>query len=139
MYSFPHFEAVCCSISCSDLFLDFLLLHSSPLTYSFTNLEPVHCSMSGSNCCFLNCVQISQEVGKVVWYFHLFKNFPQFAVIHTVKGFNVVNDAEVDVFLEFSCFFYDPIVVDNLISCSSTFSKFSLNTWKFLVHQAVEA
>ena len=83
--------------------------------------------MSGSNCLFLTCIQISQEAGKVVWYFHLFKNFPQFVVIHTVKGFGVVNKAEVDVFLEFSCFFYDPTDVGNLISGSSSFSKSSLN------------
>ena len=66
--------------------------------YSFPNLEPVHCSMSGSNCCFLTCIQISQEAGQVVWYSHLLKNFPQFVVIHTVKGFSVVNGAEVDGF-----------------------------------------
>ena len=71
------------------------------LTYSFSYLESVHvspCSMSSSNCCFLTCIQISQEAGKVVWYSHLFKNFPQFVVIHTVKGFLIVNTAEVDVF-----------------------------------------
>ena len=60
--------------------------------------------MSSSNCCFLTCIQISQEAGKVVWYSRLFKNFPQFVVIHTVKGFGIVNEAEVDVFLEFSRF-----------------------------------
>ena len=70
----------------------------------------------------------------MVWYSHLFKNFPQFIVIHTVKGFSVVNEAEVDVFLEFSCFFYDPVDVSNLISGSSAFSKSSLNIWKFSVH-----
>ena len=90
--------------------------------------------MSGSNCCFLMCIQVSQEAGKVVWYPHLFKNFPQFAVTCTVKGFIVVNEAEVDIFLEFSCFFYDPTKVGNLISGSSAFSKFSLNAWKFTVH-----
>ena len=74
--------------------------------YSFPNLEPVHCSMSGSNRCFLTCIQVSQEAGKMAWYFQLFKNFPKFVVIYTVKGFSVVNEAEVDVFLEFSCFFY---------------------------------
>ena len=74
--------------------------------YSFPNLKPVHCSLSSSECSFLTCIQVSQEAGKVVWYSHLLKNFPQFVVIHTVKGFNVVNEAEVDVFLEFSCFFY---------------------------------
>ena len=70
--------------------------------------------MSGSNGCFLTCIQISQEAGKVVWYSHLFKNVPQFVVIHTVKGFDIVNKAEVDVFLELSCFFDDPMVVDDL-------------------------
>ena len=82
--------------------------------------------MSGSNRCFSTCIQVSQEAGKVVWYFHLCKNFPQFVVIHTVKGFSVVNEVEVDVFLEFPCFFYDPTDVGNLISGSAAFSKPSL-------------
>ena len=73
--------------------------------YSLDVLLSQFCSMSGSNCSFLTCIQISQEAGKVVWYSHLFKNFPQFVVIHTVKGFSVVSEAEVDVFLEFPCFF----------------------------------
>ncbi|CAN0446364.1 unnamed protein product [Rangifer tarandus platyrhynchus] len=90
--------------------------------------------MSNSNCCFLTCIQISQEAGKVVWYSHLFKNIPQFVVIHTVKGFGIVNKAEVDVFLELSCFFYDLVNGGNLISGSSAFSKSSLNIWKFSVH-----
>jgi len=90
--------------------------------------------MSSSNCCFLTCIQISQGVGQVVWYSHLLKNFPQFIVIHTVKGFGVVNKAEVDVFLELSCFLNDPTDVGNLISGSSAFSKSSLNMWKFMVH-----
>ena len=101
--------------------------------YSFPDLEPVCCSMSGSNCCFLTCIQVSQEAGKVVWYY-LFKNFPQFVVIHTVKGFGIVNKAEVDVSLELFCFFADSVDVGNLISGSSAFSKFSLNIWKFMVH-----
>ena len=101
---------------------------------SFPNLEPVRCSMSCSSCCFLTCIQISQEAGKVFWYSHLFKNFPQFGVIHTVKGFGVVNKAEVDVFLELSCFFFDPTNVGNLISGSSAFSKSNLNICKFSVH-----
>ena len=84
--------------------------------------------------CFLTCIQISQGAGQVVWYSHLFQNFPQLIVIHTVKGFSVVNEAEVDVFLEFSCFFYDPTDVANLISGSSAFSQSSLNIWKFTVH-----
>ena len=70
----------------------------------------------------------------MVWYSHLLKNFPQFVVIHTVKGFSIVNEAEVYVFLEFSCFFYDPMNFGNSISGSSAFSKSSLNIWKFLVH-----
>ena len=102
--------------------------------YSFSNLEPVHCSMSDSNCCFLTCIQISQEASTVVWYSHLFKNFLRFVVIHTVKGFGIVGEAEVDVFLEFSCFFYDPTDVGNLISGSSAFSISSLYIWKFSVH-----
>ena len=81
--------------------------------YSFPNLEPVYCSMSSSNCCFLTCTQISQEAGQVVWYSHLFKNFPQFVVIHTVKGFGIVNEAKVDVFLELFCFFDDLADVEN--------------------------
>ena len=102
--------------------------------YPFPNLEPVRCSMSGSNCCFLTCIQVSQEAGQVVWYSHLFQNFPQFIVIHTVKGFSIVNKAEIDVFLELSCFFNDPVDVGNLISGSSAFSKSSLNIRKFTVH-----
>ena len=88
--------------------------------------------MSGSNCCFLTCIQISQEAGKVIWYSHILKNCPQFVVIHTVKGFSVVSEA--DVSLEFSCFFYDPVDVGNFISGSSAFSKSILNIWKFSVH-----
>ena len=68
--------------------------------------------MYSSNCCFLTCIQISQEAGQVVWYSHLFQNFPQFFVIHTVKGFGIVNKAEIDVFLELSCFFHDPEDID---------------------------
>ena len=82
------------------------------------------------------CKQISQEAGQVVWYSHLLKNFPQFVVIHTVKSFGIVKEVEVelDVFLELSCFFYDPTDVGNLISGSSAFSKSTLNIWKFSVH-----
>ena len=101
--------------------------------YSFPDLEPVCCSTSSSNCCFLTCIQVSQEAGQVVWHSHLFQNFPQFIVIHTVKGFNIVNKAEVDVLLELSCFFDDAADVGNLISGSSAFSKSSLNIWKFTV------
>src|SRR5574342_539897 len=90
--------------------------------------------MSSSNCCFLTCIQISQGAGQVVWYSHLFQNFPHFIVIHTVKGFGIVNKAEIDVFLELSCFFHDPADVGNLISGSSGFSKTSLNIRKFTVH-----
>ena len=90
--------------------------------------------MSSSNSCFLTCIQVSQDAGQMVWYSHLFQNFPQFIVIHTVKGFDIVNKAEIDVFLELSCFFNDPEDVANLISGSSAFSKTSLNIWKFMVH-----
>ena len=102
--------------------------------YSFPNLEPVCCSMSGSNCCFLTCIQVSQEAGQVVWYSHLFQKCPQFVVIHTVKGFSIVNKAEIDVLLEFCSFFYDPTDAGNLIFGSSAFPKSSLYIWKFLVH-----
>ena len=101
---------------------------------SFSYLEPVCGSMSISNCSFLTFIQISQEAGQVVWYSHLFQNFPQFIVIHTAKRFGIVNKAEIDVFLELSCFFEDPADVGNLISGSSAFSETSLNVWKFTVH-----
>ena len=97
-------------------------------------LETVPCSMSGSNYCFLTCIQISQEVGNVVWFSQVLKNFPQFIVIHTVKGFGIDNKAERDVFLELSCFFDDPVNVGSLISSSSAFSTSNLNIWKFVVN-----
>ena len=90
--------------------------------------------MSSSNYCFLTHIQVSQEAGQVVWYSHLFQNFPQFIVIHTVKGFGIVNKAEIEVFLQLSCFFDAPMNVDNLISGSSAFSKTSLNIWSFMIH-----
>ena len=101
--------------------------------YSFPDLEPVCFPLSSSNHCFLTCIQISQEAGQVIWYSHLSQNFPQFVVIHTVKGFGIVNKAEIDVFLELSCFFDDPVDVGNVISGSAAFSKSSLNIWKFTV------
>ena len=101
---------------------------------SFSYLEPVCCSMSTSNCCFLNCIQVSQEAGQVVRYSYLFQNFPQFIVIHTIKGFGIVKNAEIDVFLEVSCFFDDAADVGYLISGFSAFCKTSLNIWKFTVH-----
>ena len=85
-------------------------------------------------CYSLTCMQMCQEAGQVVWYSHLFKNFPQFIVIHTVKAFGIVNKAEIDVFLELSCFFDDPAEIGNLTSGSSAFFKTSLNIWKFTVH-----
>ena len=91
--------------------------------YSFSYLEPVCCSMSSSNCCFLTCIQVSQAAGQVVWYC---------CDLH--KCFGIVNKAEINVSLELSCFFDDPTDVGNLISCSSAFSKTSLNIWKFKVH-----
>ena len=86
--------------------------------------------MSGSNCCFLTSIRVSQEAGKMVWYSHLFKNFPVCCDPH--KGFGIVSEA--DVFLEFSCFLDDPADVGDLISGSSAFSKSNLNIWKFSVH-----
>ena len=100
------------------------------IQHSFSYLEPVCCSMSSSNCCFLACIQISQEAGQVVWYSHLFQNFPQFIVTHTVKGFGIVKKAEIDIFLKLPCFFHDPADVGNLISGSSA----CLNIWNFTVH-----
>ena len=79
--------------------------------YSFLYLEPVCCSMSSFNCCFLTCIQVSQEAGKVGWYSHLLKNFPSFVVIYTVKVFGIINKEEVDIFLELSCFFGDPTML----------------------------
>ena len=102
--------------------------------YSFPALEPVCCPMSSSNYCILTCIKISQEAGQVVCYLHLFKNFPQLVVIHIAKGFGVVNKADVDVFLELSCFFDNPMDVGNLIFCSSDLSKSNLNIWNFIVH-----
>ena len=89
---------------------------------------PVSCSMSSSNCCFLICIRISQEAGQGVWYSHLFKNLPSFAVIHTVKGFGIVNKAEL------RCFSGTLLLFD-----SSAFSKSSLNIWKFTVHLSATA
>ena len=101
--------------------------------YSFPYFELVCCSMSHSNCCFLTCIQISQDARQVFWHSHLFQSFPQFVMIHTVKGFGIVNKAEKDVFLELSCFFSDPTDVDNLIS-GSAFSKISWNIWVLTFH-----
>ena len=106
--------------------------------HSFHDFEPFCCFVYGSNYFFLICIQISQETGKVVWYFHLFKDFPQFVVIHTVRGFSVVTE-EVDVFLELSCFFYDPTDAGNFISGSLASSKSSLNIWKFTVQVLLKA
>ena len=90
--------------------------------------------MSISDCCFLTRIQISQETGKLFCYSHLFQNAPQFVVIHTVKGFIIVNEPQVGAFLKFCCFFYDPTNAGNLISGSSAFFKSSLNIWNFSVH-----
>ena len=90
--------------------------------------------MSSSNCYFLTCIQVSQEACQVVWYSHLFQNFPQFIVIHIVKGFGIVNKAEISIFLKLSCFFDDPSDVGNLISGSSAFSKTNLNILKLMFH-----
>ena len=130
----------------SFLFCDFIVIQevcfsigtsiSSKTIPLSSDFEPVHwfdsdCCMSGSTCHFLTCIQISQEAGKVFWYSHLFKNFPPFFVIHTVKGFSIVNEAEVEIFLERSCFLNDPVDVGNLISGSSAFSKSNMYMWNF--------
>ena len=95
--------------------------------------------MSSSNCCFLTCIQVYQEADQVVWYSHHFQNFPQFIMIHTVKGFGIVNKAEIDVLMEISCFFHDPMDVGNLVSGSSAFSKNYLNIRNFTVHVLLKA
>ena len=98
--------------------------------YSFPNLDPVHCPMSSSNCCLLTHIQISQEAGEVVWYSHLFQKFPQFVVIHTVKGFGVVNKAELDVFLELSCFYNDQMLAiePDILECEVKWALGSITT-----------
>ena len=101
--------------------------------YFSLNLELVYCSMSVLTVASWHAYKISQKAGKVVWYSHLFKNFPLFAVIHTVKGFVIVKKV-VDVFLVLSCFSNDPTDFGNLIFGSSAFSKSSLNVWKFSIH-----
>ena len=98
---------------------------------TFLNPEPVNCSIQGSNCCFLTRIHISQETGKMVWYSYLLKSFPQFVMIHTIKGF-VQSVKQRELFLKFPCFLYDATNVGNLISGSSAFSKLNLDTQKFL-------
>ena len=105
--------------------------------YSFPNFEPSHCSMSRSNCCFLTCIQISQEAGKVVCYSHLFQNFPVCCDPHS-QSLSVVDETEVDASQGFSCFFCDLTNVGNLITGSSAFSKSSLNIWNFSAHILVK-
>ena len=100
------------------------------LSYSFPNFELVNCFISGSNC----GLQVSQEAREMFWYSHKFKNFPWFVVIHKIKGFSIVNESKVNIFLEFPCFFYDPTDIGNLIPGSSAFYKSSLYIWKFSVH-----
>ena len=107
-----------------------------PTSFPILNQSILPCPvLAVASCCIQICIQICQESGDVVWCFHLLKNFPQFIVsCNPHKGFGVVNKAEVEVFLKFSCFFHDPMEVGNLISDSSTFSKASLSIWKFSVH-----
>ena len=103
------------------------------LTYSFPNFEPVHCSMSSSNCCFLSCIQVSQEAGNVIWYSYFVKNFSQL-LCSTESNALAQSVKQKQIFLEFPCFFYDPASVGYVISGSSAFSKSGLYIWKFLVH-----
>ena len=117
--------------SCASSSLAFLMMYFAyKLNNQGDNIQPwctplelVCCSMSSSNYCFLTCIRISQEAVQLFWYSHLLKNFLQFVVIHTIKGFGIVYKAEVDVFLELFCFFNDPANGGNLISGSSAFSK----------------
>ena len=101
--------------------------------YSFLDLQPVSCSVQGSDCCFLTHIQVSQETGKKVYYSHHSKSFPQFVMVHTIKGFHLVGETKIGVFLKFPCFLYSLANVGNLISSSSFFSKPNLDIWKFLV------
>ena len=129
--------------NCTSSSPAFLMMYSAEkLNKQGDNIQPWHTPFPIWNqsivpcpvlTCFLTCMQISLEAGQVVWYSHLLKNFSQFVVIYTIKGFSVVNEAEVDVFLEFPCFFYDSMDVGSLISVSSAFSKPSLYIWKFLI------
>ena len=127
----PKHPASCIEPGLATRFLHDILHVSFP----FSQISPPSPSPTESiRLFYTSCIQISQEAGQVVWYSHLFQNFSQFVVVHTIKGFGIVNKAEIDVFLEFSCFFYDPMNVGNLISGSSAFSKPILNIWKFTVH-----
>ena len=107
--------------------------------FSFPSFDPVCCSVSSSNCCFSVYIQASQETGKKVRWsgIPLSRNFPHFVVIHTVKGFSIVNEAEVDVFLEFSCFFHDPTNVGSLIFGSSACSSASLLSLMLLIPSSI--
>ena len=130
----PPWHFVSCALHIS--YISTVTVYS--MSYSFPNFETLHCSMSS----FLTCIQVSQETGKVAWYSHFLKNFPQFSVIHTVKDFIIVNEAELDVFWKstpgptifFFFFFDDPMDVGNLFSGFSAFYKYSLYIWKFSVH-----
>ena len=102
------------------------------MSYSSLNPESVSCSIQDSNCCFLTHRQVSRETGKMVWYSHLSKSFLHFVKIHTVRGFSVVNETEVDVYLKFSCFLCNPVNVRDLTTSSSSFSKPTWDIWKFL-------
>ena len=117
---------------CSAYRLNKWVTAESPVIL-LSNLEPISCSTQYSNCCFLTRIPVFQETGKMVWYSHLSKRFPQFVMNHTVKGFSIVNETERDVFLKFPCFLYNPANVDNLISSSAFFCKPCLDIWKFLV------
>ena len=111
-----------------------MTIYSLDVLLSWSGTSLLFCSISSPICCCLTCIQVSQEAGQVVWYSHLLQNFPHFVVIHTVKGFDIVNKPPPGVFLELSCFFDDPTDLGNLISGSSAFSKSNLNIWKHTFH-----
>ena len=140
--AYPFSRRNCTRVSCiaGTFFTNWGMREAHNLSVLFPNSEPAHCSMSISNPhTGLIHIQVSHKIGKVVWYTHPFQNFPMFVVIHIVKGFSLVNEAEVDAFLEFSCFFYDLMDVGKLISGSCAFSKYSCYIRKFLVHVLLKA
>ena len=129
-----------CNSSSQAFLIDVLSIYikqtgwqEAALLYSFLNLESISCSIWGSNCCFLTHIQVSQETDKMVWNSCLSKSFPQFVMIYLVKGYSIVDETEIDVFVKFPHLFYNPANAGNLISSSSSSYKPTLDIWSFLV------